>query len=176
MTKERCFTFVKPDFMENVAEIYTYFTRRLQDMLGSSGGFWNFDITGIFSITVKEEALRKHYAHVLKSEDPEVRKVGESMIRAFSGKEIAGEIYIGETGLVRTCREITGPTDPHQADDNTIRGKFCKHYVNPLKYYKSRGIPTPNAFHCSASPKEAETEIKLWKPYFPKDLFLDKKE
>jgi nucleoside-diphosphate kinase len=94
--------------------------------------------------------------HVHYPDEPEKRRV-------------VAIVYCGVDAVSRT-RQIAGPTNPHNARDQapgTIRALGT---VVPLRNPKGEvvGERLDNLVHASASPEEAEREIKLW--FQPSDI------
>ena len=61
-------------------------------------------------------------------------------------------IYRGENAISKV-RELAGSTNPEEASPTSIRGAYGR--ITTMGVYE-------NVIHTSASPKEAEREIKLW--------------
>lgn len=67
-------------------------------------------------------------------------------------KKVLALVYVGK-GAIEKVRELSGATNPEEAEPTTIRGQFGR--------ITTRGI-YENVIHASANAKEAEREIKLW--------------
>jgi len=84
-------------------------------------------------------------------------------------RRVIALVYSG-ANAVATVRRIAGPTNPHQARETapgTIRALGT---VVPIKDSEGRIISErlDNLIHASATPEEAEREIKLW--FTPTDI------
>ena len=60
---------------------------------------------------------------------------------------------------IRRVRELSGATNPEQADPRSIRGQFGRNTASGLM---------ENVIHASSTAPEAEREIKLW--FAPREL------
>lgn len=67
-------------------------------------------------------------------------------------KKVLALVYVGEAAIKRV-RELSGATNPEEADPTTIRGQFGR--------ITTKGV-YENVIHASANAEEAEREIKLW--------------
>ncbi len=67
-------------------------------------------------------------------------------------KKVLALAYVGEKAIEKV-RELSGTTNPEEADPTTIRGQYGR--------ITTRGI-YENVIHASANAKDAEREIKLW--------------
>jgi nucleoside-diphosphate kinase len=100
-------------------------------------------------VTPTAELLTKHYeAHVEKPFYPAL----ESFMS--SGKVVA-MLFEGEDAIT-TARQITGATNPVEAEPGTIRGDFRD------KGLEGEDAITKNMVHASATSEEAAKEIALW--------------
>lgn len=84
-------------------------------------------------------------------------------------RRVIALVYSGASA-VSTVRKIAGPTNPHEARESapgTIRALGT---VVPIKDAENRVISErlDNLIHASATPQEAEREIKLW--FTPTDI------
>lgn len=64
-------------------------------------------------------------------------------------------VFVGE-GVVAHVRRIIGATRPWEAESGTIRADFG---------LKNPNAPIRNVVHASATPEEAEKELKIWVPF-----------
>lgn len=102
---------------------------------------------------VDEEMIRAHYAHL--AGEPFLPQVINFMLGRENGLEtphLYAFIYTGEDA-VQKVRAVTGATNPLEAAPSTLRGQFGR---------TKEGGAIQNCLHCSATPGEAEQEIKLW--------------
>lgn len=67
-------------------------------------------------------------------------------------RKVLALVYVGE-GAIKRVRELSGATNPEEADPTTIRGQFGR--------ITTKGV-YENVIHASQDAKEAEREIKLW--------------
>jgi nucleoside-diphosphate kinase len=103
------------------------------------------------AITVSREMAEQHYAP-LKDEPHFQRAVDFLSGNGDSNKKVLAFIFAGKNA-VKQARELAGKTNPEEADPKSIRGAFGR--------ITTKGI-YENVVHVSATPKEAEQEIKLW--------------
>ena len=61
-------------------------------------------------------------------------------------------VYVGE-GAITKVRELSGATNPEEADPTTIRGQYGR--------ITTKGV-YENVIHASANDADAKREIKLW--------------
>ena len=61
-------------------------------------------------------------------------------------------VYVGPGAILRV-RELSGATNPEEADPTTIRGQYGR--------ITTKGV-YENVVHASANAQDAEREIKLW--------------
>ena len=104
----------------------------------------------------------KHYAH-LKD-----KPFCEEVVKYISGevydepyRRVLALVYSGEDAVGKV-RKLAGATNPEEADASSIRGQYGR--------ITSKGI-FENVLHCSATPDEAEVEIKLW--FQPDEIIED---
>ena len=69
-----------------------------------------------------------------------------------SRKKVMALVYVGK-GAIKRVRELSGATNPEEADPTTIRGQYGR--------ITTKGV-YENVLHASSDAKEAEREIKLW--------------
>lgn len=67
-------------------------------------------------------------------------------------KKVLALVYVGPNAI-KKVRELSGETNPEEADPTTIRGQFGR--------ITTKGV-YENVLHASSDSKEAEREIKLW--------------
>ena len=117
-------------------------------------------IIGAKIVQVSEDFAGKHYSHLHdKPFFPELIKYltgklhGENRVMAL--------IYYGKDAI-RKVRQISGATNPEEADPVSVRGAYGSILTTGL--YE-------NVVHASSSPSEAEREIKLW--FGPREIVCD---
>ena len=67
-------------------------------------------------------------------------------------KKVMALVYVGPGAILRV-RELSGATNPEEADPTTIRGQYGR--------ITTKGV-YENVVHASANAQDAEREIKLW--------------
>jgi nucleoside-diphosphate kinase len=102
-------------------------------------------------VKVTEVLAKEHYSHL--KEQPFFAE----LIRYITGKlhgenRVMAMVYYGQEAISKV-REIAGATNPEEAEPVSIRGAYGRILTSGL--YE-------NVVHASASPDEAEREIKLW--------------
>ena len=110
-------------------------------------------IIGAKLMKVSRKLAETHYAHLLG------QPFFESVINYMCGdiyeepyRRVLALVYSGQDAIGKV-RNLAGVTNPEEADPTSIRGQYGR--------ITSKGI-FENVIHCSATPEEAETEIKLW--------------
>ena len=99
-----------------------------------------FSIRGIKMMTLSDELLKEHYAHV--ADKPFFPNIVEFM----QSSPVIALALEGENAIGRV-RDLLGPTDSTKADKGTIRGDF--------------GVDMQtNVCHASDSPETAAAEVK----------------
>ena len=74
------------------------------------------------------------------------------MGKYHSRKKVMALAYVG-AGAIKRVRELSGATNPEEADPTTIRGQYGR--------ITTKGV-YENVIHASANEEDAEREIKLW--------------
>ena len=111
-------------------------------------------------VRVSHELAAKHYEHL--KDKPFFEDVLKYLMGEFHDRRKAmALIYWGE-GASAKCRALAGATNPEEADSVSIRGSYGR--------ITTRGI-YENVIHVSASPSDAEREIKLW--FDPDEIIVD---
>jgi len=111
-------------------------------------------------VRVSKKLAEEHYAHLKdKPFFPDVIKYlqGEFHER----RKVMALVYWGEDAI-KKCRALAGSTNPEEAEATTIRGSYGR--------ITTRGV-YENVVHVSATPEEAEREIKLW--FEPDEMIVD---
>lgn len=67
-------------------------------------------------------------------------------------KKVLALVYVGPDAI-KKVRELSGATNPEEADPTTIRGQYGR--------ITTKGV-YENVLHASSDEKDAEREIKLW--------------
>lgn len=170
---EKTLVIIKPDGVERnlIGKIIDYYEKA------------DLKVTAMEMLSVSKELIDKHYP---ENEDY-VRSIGEKAKNAGNpvddvleyGRNIVHQLkkYLtrgqvvkmileGENAVKKT-RDITGFTDPSQAEKGTLRSDLG---IDSIAKANSEGRTTENLVHASGNPEEAEREIALWfTPYNPKD-------
>ncbi len=142
--KERCLVLMKPDALEK--RITGLVVDRLERL--------ELDIVACKTVSVTEDLIRKHYAHLAG------KPFLESTVRYMMGDynhipnhKIMAFVFQGEDA-VNKIRTALGATNPEKAAPWTIRGSFGKFdKVADIVY---------NCVHASDHAEDAEREIALW--------------
>jgi nucleoside-diphosphate kinase len=108
-------------------------------------------IIGAKVLNVSEGLAHKHYQH-LKNE-----RFYSELIKYITGKlhgdsRVMALVYSGQNAIAKV-RNISGATNPEEADPVSIRGAYGRILTSGL---------FENVVHASSSVEEAEREIKLW--------------
>lgn len=74
------------------------------------------------------------------------------MGKYHSRKKVMALVYVGPNAI-KKVRELSGATNPEEADPTTIRGQYGR--------ITTKGV-YENVLHASSDAAEAEREIKLW--------------
>ena len=88
---------------------------------------------------------------------------------AVERRRVVAVVYSGP-GAVQKIREISGPTSPHVARDTAPGVIRALGTVVPIKNAEGKVVAErlDNLVHASATPAEAEREVKLW--FTPPDM------
>lgn len=111
-------------------------------------------------VKVSKELARRHYAH-LKD-----KPFFEDLIKYIMGefherRKVMAMVYWGENAI-RKVKELTGATNPEEADSISIRGAYGR--------ITTKGV-YENVIHASENNEESEREIKLW--FKPDEIIVD---
>lgn len=117
------------------------------------------DIVGAKIVRVSRELAEEHYA-ALKQE-PFFEELIRYIMGEYHKKKVMALIYWGEEAIQKV-REISGETNPEEADSVSIRGAYGR--------ITTKGV-YENVIHASANPEDAEKEIKLW--FEPDEIIVD---
>ena len=110
------------------------------------------------------ELAKEHYApHEGKGFYAQLLEyiTGKLHASATGAVPVMALVYQGENAI-QTIRTLGGNTNPEKADPDTVRGMFGR--------ITTAGV-FENVIHASATPLEAEREIKLW--FEPKEILAD---
>ena len=108
-------------------------------------------LIAIKAVEVTRSLAEDHYQQI-KGKPFFTGTVRHMMGEIHGQKQVISFILSGDNA-VKKCRDITGATNPEEADPQSIRGAFGR--------VTTKGI-YENLVHASSSTAEAEREIKLW--------------
>lgn len=111
---------------------------------------------GFKMLVSDKDTAGRHYTEDLAKRRGE--KVREIMIDLITSGPIIALVAEG-VDVVEIVRKMVGETEPKKAAPGTIRGDFA--HVS-FDFANSKDIGVFNLIHASASPEEAEVEIKVW--------------
>jgi len=169
--KERTLVLIKPDGVQRslIGEIIQRYERT------------GLKLVGLKFLIPSPELVKKHYliidgwlesvgqknkdAYIKKGLKPpfeDIKKCGERVLKTLqkylpSGPIIA-MVWQGNEA-VGIVRKITGNTEPLISDVGTIRGDLT---IDSYQLADIDGRAVRNLIHASATPEEAEKEIKIW--------------
>ena len=139
--KEAVLIVIKPDGMKNgIAGVI------IDRFLNSK-----LKLVAIKAVEVTRSLAEEHYQQI-KGKPFFAGTVRHMMGEIHGQKQVIAFILSG-SNAVKKCRDITGATNPEEADPQSIRGAFGR--------VTTKGI-YENLVHASSSTREAEREIKLW--------------
>lgn len=113
-------------------------------------------------VTVSRELAEAHYMHL--KDKPFFEELVRYIRGEYYGKDyrrVLAMVYRGE-GAIQKVRDISGATNPEEADSTSIRGAYGR--------ITTKGV-YENVIHASSSEEEAEREIKLW--FRPDEIVLE---
>ena len=117
------------------------------------------DIVGAKIVRVSRELAEEHYA-ALRSK-PFFEDLIKYIMGEYHKKKVMALVYWGEEAIQKV-REISGETNPEEADSVSIRGAYGR--------ITTKGV-YENVIHASETPEDAEKEIKLW--FEPDEIIVD---
>ena len=117
-------------------------------------------IIGAKIVKVDQELAEKHYNHL--KEQPFFPELIKYITGQLHGENRVMALVYAGAGAIAKVREISGTTNPEQADPVSIRGAYGRILTSGL---------FENVVHASSDPKEAEREIKLW--FGPEEIVYD---
>ena len=102
-------------------------------------------------VRVSRELAVEHYMHMKE------KPFFEELIKYIQGelhdrRKVMAMVYWGEDAITK-IRQLSGSTNPEEADPTTIRGSYGR--ITTKGLYE-------NVLHTSSNETEAEREIKLW--------------
>ena len=115
------------------------------------------DIIGAKVVRVSQEMAEEHYQHI--KDKPFFRETVEHLKGTVHGvNSVLAFVFWGPDAIERV-RQVTGATNPEQADPMSIRGAFGRNLSTGLM---------ENILHASSNPEDARREIALW--FKPEEL------
>jgi len=119
-------------------------------------------IVGARVVSVSKELAEQHYISLKdKPFFPELIHYIRGEIYGEDYRRVVAMVYRGE-GAIKKVRDISGATNPEEADSTSIRGAYGR--------ITTKGV-FENVIHASSSDEDAEREIKLW--FKPDELVGD---
>ena len=109
------------------------------------------EIAAAKCVRVSRELAEEHYK-ALRDKPFYSALIEYLMGKYHNRKKVLALAYVGKEAI-KKVRELSGATNPEEADPTTIRGQYGR--------ITTKGV-YENVIHSSASPEEAEREIKLW--------------
>ena len=109
------------------------------------------EIAAAKCVRVSRELADEHYK-ALRDKPFYPALIEYLMGKYHTRKKVLALVYVGKDAI-KKVRELSGATNPEEADPTTIRGQFGR--------ITTKGV-YENVIHSSATPEEAEREIKLW--------------
>lgn len=110
-------------------------------------------IIGARIVSVPQDLAEAHYVHLKdKPFFPELIRYIRGEIYGGEYQRVMAMVYRGEDAI-KKVRDISGATNPEEADPTTIRGAYGR--------ITTKGV-FENVIHASSSDSDAEREIKLW--------------
>ena len=130
--KERTFLMLKPDAVHRglIADIIKRFEQK------------GFKLVATKFVKADEELLKEHY------EELKEKNFFKGLVEYMSSGPVVPMVWEG-LGIVKTCRDILGETDPAKSKPGSVGGDFSIHIGR-------------NICHGSDSVKTAKKEIALW--------------
>jgi len=117
------------------------------------------DIVAAKIVKVSRELAEEHYRHM--RDKPFFNELIDYIMGVYHKKKVMAMIYWGENAI-KKVRNLTGDTNPEEADPVSIRGSFGR--------ITTKGV-YENVLHTSTNEGEAEREIKLW--FEPDEIIAD---
>ncbi len=169
--KEKSLVIIKPDGVQRslIGEIIKRYERT------------GLKLTALKFFIPNKEQVKKHYlilntwledvgsksinAYVKKGLKPpykDPKKVGIAVLKRLESFMTVGPVVVmiwQGNEAIGIIRKITGDTEPLSSDVGTIRGDFT---IDSYSLADPDDRAIRNLVHASASPEEAEKEIKIW--------------
>ena len=118
------------------------------------------EIIGAKAVRVSRSLAEAHYAHIQGK--PFFREAVEHLQGKLHGVNQILAFVLWGADAVERVRQMTGATNPEQAEPSSIRGALGRNLSTGLM---------ENVVHASSDVAEAEREIQLW--FKPEELLRD---
>jgi nucleoside-diphosphate kinase len=113
----------------------------------------HLELIAVKLVKVPDDLAKEHYAqHIGKNFFPTLLEYITGRLHGPPHDRVLALVYRGENAI-KALRSLSGDTNPEKADRGTIRAMFGR---------ITTGGVMENVVHASATPLEAEREIKLW--------------
>lgn len=109
------------------------------------------EIAAAKCLRVSRELAEEHYK-ALRDKPFYPELIEYIMGKYHNRRKVMALVYVGEDAI-KKVRELSGATNPEEADPTTIRGQYGR--------ITTKGV-YENVIHASANKEEASREIKLW--------------
>ncbi len=138
---ERTLLLIKPDGVRRglVGEVLRRLERR------------GFRLVGLKMVQIPRSVAERHYI------DHRDKGFYENLLSFITSGALVAAVIQGE-GAIQVVRQMTGATDPRNAQPGTLRGDFALSI-------------TENVVHASDNPEKAEYEIPLF--FTPSEIYTD---
>lgn len=117
------------------------------------------EIAAAKCVCVNRALAEEHYRD-LRSKPFYEELINYLMGKYHTRKKVLALVYVG-LDAIKKVRELSGATNPEEADPTTIRGQYGR--------ITTKGV-YENVMHASANPEESEREIKLW--FEPREIIF----
>ena len=117
------------------------------------------EIIGSKIVTVSKTLAEEHYKHL--KDQSFFSDLIKYIMGEYHKKKVMALVY-GGPDAINKVREISGATNPEEADSVSIRGAYG--------LITTKGV-YENLIHASSNAAEAEREIKLW--FNPDEIIAD---
>jgi nucleoside-diphosphate kinase len=143
---QRTLVLLKPDAVDrgHVGEIISRFERV------------GLKLVGMKLLVSSKDTAERHYTEDISRRRGE--HIRQLMITMLTSSPIVAMAWEG-VEVVDVVRKMVGATEPKAALPGTIRGDYS--HVS-YAYSDAKKIGVFNLIHASATPEEADTELKVW--------------
>ena len=109
------------------------------------------EIAAAKCVRVSRKLAEEHYS-ALQDKPFYPALIEYIMGKYHNRRKVLALVYVGEDAI-KKVRELSGATNPEEAEPTTIRGQFGR--------ITTKGV-YENVIHASADAQDSEREIKLW--------------